>query len=200
MPPSIPTSFVPKHPVYTTARRAQGMFGALSLIAFFLAGVALVASLGVFAYERYLTGARDTKAAELADAEQKISHDTVEEFIRLRNRLVSAETLMDEHVILSAFFSLLETLTIQRVRFESLALTVGDDRVAELKLTGVARNFNALAAESAALSAERTVKRAVFSNIKVGNDGFVGFSLSAILDSDVVVGGTKFADTLPQTP
>ena len=139
IPPTIPTSFVPKQPVHTAARRSPGTFGILSLIAFFLAGAALVASGAVFAYERYLTGARDTKAAELADAEQKISRDTVEEFVRLRDRLASAEAIMENHVTLSSFFSLLETLTLQNVRFGSLALTVEDNRTAELKLTGVAR-------------------------------------------------------------
>ena len=200
IPPTIPTSFVPKQPVHTAARRSPGTFGILSLIAFFLAGAALVASGAVFAYERYLTGARDTKAAELADAEQKISRDTVEEFVRLRDRLASAEAIMENHVTLSSFFSLLETLTLQNVRFGSLALTVEDNRTAELKLTGVARNFNALAAESAALAAERAVKRAVFSDIKVENDGFVGFSLSALLEPDVVTGKVSSTETAPETP
>src|SRR3989344_6998649 len=196
----IPTSFVPKQPVHTIARHARGTFGMLSLIAFFLAGAALIVSGGFFAYERYLIGARDGRAAELADAEQKISRDTVEGFIRLHDRLVSAEALVDRHVTLSAFFSLLETLTLQNVRFNSLALTVGDDRTAELKLTGIARNFNALAAESAALSGERAVKRAVFSDITVGNDGFVGFSLSALLDPAVVTGTLPSAGSSPGTP
>ena len=200
IPPTIPTSFVPKQPVHTTARHVRGTFGILSLIAFFLAGAALIVSGGVFAYERYLIGARDGRAAELADAEQKISRDTVEGFIRLHDRLVSAEALVDRHVTLSAFFSLLETLTLQNVRFNSLALTVGDDRTAELKLTGIARNFNALAAESAALSGERAVKRAVFSGIKVGNDGFVGFSLSALLEPDVVTGAISPANPASETP
>ena len=67
-------------------------------------------------------------------------------------------------------------------------------------MAGVAGNFNARAAESAAIAAERAVKRAVFSDIKVENDGFVGFSLSALLEPDVVTGEVSSTEAAPETP
>lgn len=184
---------MPKQPVAPTSRRQKSGTNLLMLLGVAIAGVSVVLAGGVFALELYLKSARDTKAAELARAQQAVNIDTVEEFIRLRNRLASVETLLNQHVQLTEFLGVLEARTLQTVRFNRLSVAVGDDRSAEIEMEGVARSFNALAAQSTQFAAEKRIKRAIFSDIAVNENGTVGFSLTATLDPRLITS----ADVLP---
>lgn len=148
---------------------------------------ALVASAGVFGYDKYLESVRTAKEEKLKQAEASISRDTVEEFIRLRNRFESTETLLSQHVGLSQFFDLLESMSVQRVQFDHLSIEVEDDRTATIEVTGTAANFNALAAESAAFAAEKRIRRAIFSGISTNQTGAATFTLEAELDPRIVI-------------
>lgn len=158
---------------------------------FMIAGVTTVSisiaiALAVFGFEFYLKGAQETKTTQLMEAQRAVNIDTVEDFIRLRNRLGSVETLLDNHVELSEFFTVLETRTLQTVRFSGLAVAVAEDRSAEIEMSGTARTFNALAAQSTQFAAEKRIKRAIFSDISVNGNGTVDFSLTAILDPRLI--------------
>ena len=196
IPPTIPTSFVPKQPVTTGMRRPQSGVNVFLIIAGIVLGVSVLGAGGVFGYKLYLENVRDGKAAELQRAQDAINEDTIEGFVRLRNRLDSASTLLNQHVYTSQFFDVLETRTLQSVRFSSLTLSVLDDRSAEIQMEGVARSFNALAAQSEAFASEKRIKRAIFSSITVNTTGSVSFELTAELDPKLILA----SDATPITP
>lgn len=188
LPPTIPTSFVPKQPVATTRRQKSGT-NVLMIIAGVIAGLSVLLALAVFGYELYLKSAREAKAAELAEAQRAVNLDVVESFIRLRDRLSTVESILDQHIMLSSFFDSLEERTLQSVRFNTLSIAVDEDRAAEIQMDGVARSFNALAAQSASIATEKRIKRAIFSDISVNDNGTVGFSLTATLDPRLITLG-----------
>jgi hypothetical protein len=156
----------------------------LSLV---ILGIAILGAGGVFGYERYLLSIRDTKSVAVQKAQEGIDASTVEEFIRTRDRFTAAKGLLNNHVAVSNFFNLLESLTLQNVRFNSLSFTLAEDRSAEIQMNGTARTFNALAAQSSAFSAEKRIKRAIFSDIKVNDNKTVSFSLGAEVDPKLLV-------------
>lgn len=168
----------------------------LFIVGGIVAIISIVLAAGVFGYEMYLKNARDQKSAQLAAAQKEVNIDTVEGFIRLKNRLNTVETLLNQHVALSEFFDTLESRTLQTVRFSGLSVAVEDDRSAEIKMEGVARSFNALAAQSSAIAAEKRIKRAIFSDISVNENGTVAFSLTATVDPRLITSG----DVLPGIP
>ncbi len=181
LPPTIPTSFVPKQPVTTQPRRTRAKNGIFFYIGLFILGVAVIGAGLTFGYKTYIESVRTSRKAALELAEKNISASAVEDFIRLRNRIQASKTLLNQHVVSSQFFDVLEGLTLQNVRFQSLILSVGNDRTAKIEMHGVARSFNALAAESAAFAAEKRIKRAIFSGITADKNGVVSFSLKAEL-------------------
>lgn len=163
------------------------MAGAFGFLAYIILGVVVVIAFGVFAYSRLLASSQDAKRAELAKAEAAINLSVVEDFVRLNNRLKSGETLLENHVALSNFFALLNTLTPSTVRFSALHLQLGRGLTVQLDGTGYARSFNALAVVSAAFAADGRIKDAVFSSIVVNpKDGSVSFKLNAALDPKIV--------------
>lgn len=154
-----------------------------------VAGVALLASGAVFAYDRYLSYVQSAKEAELKKAQAAVNPETVGEFIRLKDRFNAGTTLLDQHVTLSRFFDELEGLTLQNVQFSNLNLVVAGDGTATVDMNGVAKNFNSLAAQSNAVAADKKIKRAIFSGIgfDTGNTR-LKFKLTADIDPALVRG------------
>ncbi len=158
------------------------------MIAVALLVLALAGAGAVFGYQRYLEGVRNSKQVEVQTVRQSINSQVVEDFIRTRDRFTAAQDLLNNHVAVSQFFDLLESLTLQSVRFDGLTFRLAEDRSAELEMQGVARSFNALAAESSAFASEKRIKRAIFSDIRVDPvTRTVSFSLSAALDPALLV-------------
>lgn len=180
-------------------RRQQSGSNIFLIIAAVIAGISILAAVGIFAYELYLKNARDQKSAALLEAQRAVDLDTVEGFIRLKNRLSTVEVLLNQHIALSEFFNTLESKTLQTVRFSGLTVEVNDDRSAEIQMEGVARTFNALAAQSSAIAAEKRIKRAIFSDISVNENGTVGFTLTASVDARLITSG-EVLPGIPDTP
>ena len=181
LPPTIPTSFVPKQPVAFQPRRTRAKKGIFFYGALFILAVAVVGSGLTFGYKTYVESVRTARKASLDTAEKNISAAAVADFIRLRNRIQASKILLNQHVVSSQFFDVLERLTLQNVRFQSLIVSVGNDRTAKIEMHGIAKSFNALAAESAAFAAETRIKRAIFSGITADKNGVVSFALKAEL-------------------
>lgn len=187
LPPTIPTSFVPYSASATARRLRTDFIGAFGFFAYGVLGLAVILALGVFLYGRILDGTLASKDAALAKAEAAIDPATVASFVQLRNRLTSSQSLLNAHPALSNFFSVLEKTLPATARFSKLHLTLGSGNTAKLDAAGVAKNFNVLAALSAAFATDGRIKDAIFSNIIVSQkDNSVSFVLTATLAPDLI--------------
>jgi len=187
IPPTIPTSFVPRSTFASTRRTFTTNFtDVFSIFAYAVLGVVFALALGVFFYGRILAGAQASKDAELAKAEKAIDLATVQGFMQLRDRLTAGQKMLGSHLALSNFFKLVETLLPTNVRVSNLHLTLDTTKRVRLEGAGVAKSFNALAAVSNSFAADGRIKEAIFSNIVVNRDSSVSFALSATLDPKVV--------------
>lgn len=186
--PGIPTSFVPKQPV-ETRRPVHSGTNLFLIIGLALAGVSVLAAAATFGYSFYLERSLEAKAAELAQAEASVNEETIEDFVRLRDRLASGGDLLSNQVVMSQFMDTLEELTLQNVRFNSMQIIVANDRTATIEAEGTARTFNALAAQSNAFAEVRGIKRAIFSDIALSESRLVTFTLTADIDRALVTAG-----------
>lgn len=186
LPPTIPTSFVP-HSSSTPRRFRSDMTGAFRFFAYAILFISFLLAIGVFFYGSILSAEKSSKDKDLLAAEQAIDLKTVENFVRLGNRLSSSETLLSKHIAFSGFFSSLESIMPTTARFTNLHLFIDTKGVAKVDGTGVAKNFNALASVSQAFANDGRIKDAIFSNIRVnGNNNSVSFSLTATLDPSII--------------
>lgn len=186
LPSSIPTSFVP-HPGGQQARQYRSnVGGVLNILAYVVLGIAVISAIGVFAYGKVLAGEKAAKDAELAKAEANIDPTAVQNFIRLRDRLSASSGLLDHHIAVSQFFTLLEKILPSTTRFTTLHIVTDAKGAVALQGSGVAQSFNALAAASNAFAKDGRIKDAIFSNIAVANSGAVSFKLGATIDSSLL--------------
>lgn len=180
LPPTIPTSFVPRPAV--ARRHSVDFIGAFGFLMYVILGIVFLMALGVFFYGKILATEQSNKDAELATKEANIDRATIEDFVRLSNRLKQSDTLLSKHVTFSNFFNALQTILPTNVRFSTLHLSLDSRGVPRVDGSGVAKNFNALAAASTALAADGRIKDAIFSKLSVNKDNSVSFGLSASLD------------------
>ncbi|MSU74657.1 hypothetical protein EXS57_02665 [Candidatus Kaiserbacteria bacterium] len=186
LPPTIPTSFVPRSASATTHQLRSQLTSTFGLFSYAVLGIVFVLALSVFFYDQILSGAQTERHSALLKQQEAIDPATIGSFVQLRDRLNSGTLLLSNHVAFSNFFELLETILPNSVRFNSLHLTMNDIKKVKIEGFGVARNFNALAAVSTAFATDGHIKDAIFSNITVNKDSSVSFALSAALDPKVI--------------
>jgi Tfp pilus assembly protein PilN len=195
--PGIPTSFVPKQPLQTPKRKQSTGNNIFMLVSLAVAGLSIIAAGGIFAYSQLLAHEQTAKAAELQKEQDAVSDATVKDYIRLKDRLDSGETLLNNHILLSQFFTELESVTLQDVQFTSLTIDVAGDGSAKITLNGLAKNFNALAVQSNAIAADANFKEAIFSGIGFDQGGKIKFTLTADIDPSLIHMTEKQAAAAP---
>jgi|SRR3990167_7433030 len=187
MNPQAPASFIPKKPLTAEARRRGGFGGLLFLLAFLIFLASLIAGGATFLYKQYLQSAIASKDESLKRAEAAYDAGVIQDLTRLDARIGEAKSLMDNHVAASAFFSFLSGVTLESVQFTALTYDLTGDGSAEIKLSGQGRNFSAVALQSDQFNTSRVLKNVVFSDIKVGLQGVVTFSVSATVDPTLLL-------------
>lgn len=186
--PTIPTSFVPHAPGGGEQKFRTDFTGAFALLAYGALGIVFLMAIGVFVYERVLEGKRAAQNTALAQEEANIDTETVESFVKLRDRLNQSRILLDKHTALSYYFDELARVLPENVRFTTMEVAADPAGVVKVQASGVAKSFNALASFSSTLGEEKSkIRDAIFSKIKVSNkDSSVSFGFSASLDSELI--------------
>lgn len=179
LPPTIPTSFVPR-PGAASIKRHADLSGAFGFFAYGVLGIAIFLAVGAFIYSSILTAEQKARDDALAKAVTNIDSSTVESFVHLRDRLSSGKKLLDAHPAVSNLFGAVSAILPTTVRFSNLHLKTGDTGAVTIEVSGMAKSFNALAAASDAFAADGRIKDAIFSDIKVQGNA-VTFTLAATL-------------------
>ena len=198
--PTIPSSFVPHET--SPARTSHADFaGAFSLFSYLVLAVVFVSAVGVFSYGRILTATQTSREAALIKATATIDADTIEDFVRLQDRLNSSQALLKSHVAFSNFFSSLQTLLPASVRFTALHISTSASGVTKVEGSGVAKSFNALTAASMAFTTESHIKDVIFSKISITRENTISFGFSATLDPRLTAfSATAFENSPPTSP
>jgi hypothetical protein len=180
----IQTSFIPKKSVEEVRkkRRTTGV-GLVTLIAFIIFIISLAATGSVFLYERFLTGAIQSKGADLERARAAFEPETIEDLSRIDEKLETGRRVLSEHIALSGLFELLENLTLKNVQFTGLELEETVDGIVA-RLTGEAESFAAVALQSDSFGGERHLRNVIFSDVNVISTGAVSFDLAFTLDPE----------------
>ena len=184
LPPTIPTSFVPRPPT-ASVRRRSNFTGAFAFLGYGVLAVVIALSIGAFIYSQILSTEQKRKDQALAKQVAAIDPQTVTKFIHLRDRLSRGLNLLNKHVALSGFWDTLIAISPSNIRFKTIHLSQDDAGFVTVSATGVAKSFNTLAATSDAFAKDGRIKDAIFSGIRVEGNA-VTFSLTATVDPSLV--------------
>ncbi len=177
------TSFIPKttlDPIANnTAHRPLGFFSFITSIIFFI--TVLVAG-GAFGWHKYLDSSKLKIQSDLDRNIKSFEPQTLDEYVRLNNRIDSAKTLLAKHVAVSYIFDFLQEQTIQSVKFSDFKYDIGTDGSALLSMNGEAKSYNAVAYQAEVFGKERALKTPLFSNLDLDTFGNVIFNFTTKVD------------------
>ncbi len=202
------TSFIPKttlDPIASnTVHKPIGFFSFIASIIFFI--TVLVAG-GAFGWNKYLENSKANTKNNLERNIKSFEPQTLDEYVRLNNRIDSAKTLLASHVAVSYIFDFLQEQTIQSVKFTDFKYETGPDGVATLSMNGQAKSYNAVAYQAEVFGKERALRTPLFSNLDLDTFGNVIFNFTTKIDPGFVTYTRKAttdnspdSDTIINTP
>ncbi|NTV44552.1 MAG: hypothetical protein HGA67_02560 [Candidatus Yonathbacteria bacterium] len=180
------TSFIPKQSLSPERRKRSSGSWLLTSIAGVILITSLVGAGGVFFYERVLTSRVNDMRDRLERMRSAFEPELITELKRLDNRLTTLDNILNHHVALSEFFSILEESTLQSVRFSQFAYNVDDTKGTKIVLAGEAANYSSVALQSDIFGQSRYFHNPMFSDMTLDNKGNVTFNVAFYLDSSLV--------------
>ena len=162
----------------------MGIFFLLALLVFIMS---LISAGAVFGYQRILSNNIADKDNSLRKAEGAFDAGTIQDLLRLDNRLAQARGLLQKHVAPSAILYFLSTITLERVQLNSFDMTLNKDGSASLNLAGVADSFSSVALQSDQFGSTKVLKDVIVSGVSVNDIGKVSFSVNATIDQSLIL-------------
>ena len=188
MEPKFQTSFIPKKPIGSTVSPSSNISAGGSLfssIATVVFVITLLTSGALFVYKNILSGQVEQYDKEINDASNAIQPQKIQDLIDANSRVTVTKTLLDNHVVVSKLLTLLNDLTIKRIRFTSLNY-INKNKESSLSISLEAQTYNALVQEQSLLKSNEFIKNPVFSNFSLGDNGFITVDFSATVDPSLV--------------
>lgn len=150
--------------------------GILVFIAFlFLAVVSLIYG-GIFFYKRSLNESLVSFTRELAQLEEQLDSQIIEEMSRVDRGLATARTLLSRHIYTSQMFTILEDNTLEDVYYTNFTYDFLNGRSS--KMEGVAEDYVTLHRQLERFRSLPAVSRVLFDTIQVVEEDKVGFTVT----------------------
>ena len=147
-----------------------------------------------FGYTQILKNTIASKDESLRKAEGAFNPGTIQDLLRLDNRLTQARLLLQKHVAPSALLYFLSTITLERVQLNSFEMGLNNNGSASLTVTGSADSFSSVALQSDQFGATKLLKDVIFSGISVNESGKVGFTVTATIDPSLLLYSNSIAE------
>jgi hypothetical protein len=187
MDPRFQTSFIPKKPLISNSKpvsRTINLFGLIATLVF-IATVGLAVS--VFFYDRLIVNQIIESKATLERAKGAFEPELINKIVRLDTKIGVAKGLLSDHLSASHFFDIVSKITLKTVRFKSYSFGfLAKDKIV-LSMKGQAQSFTAVALQSDALNAEKSLKDTVISDLSLDAIGTISFTVVANIDPAVVL-------------
>ncbi len=176
------TSFIPKKSydnVKTKRRDYGGLFMGIGVVIFILM---VLTAATVFLYNRYLNTQIEEMKVTLDREKGSLEKDIIKELSLISKKIESAKKILDNHIILTPLFDLLEQNTLRNVVFEDLSFSPEEDGWWSLTMSGRANSYATVALQSDVFGGNKNISNVVFSGLGVGTDGGVIFDVSVLVD------------------
>lgn len=178
------SSFIPKKT--STGGSFSQSGGLFPFIANTVFTIALIASVGVFAYDKYLQNSISNMDSDLNAARAELQPETIKQLAKSDRRIIAASQIMNNHVTLSSFFELLQSLTLQGVRFTSFSYGPGTNNATTIVIKGYARTYATVALQAKIFSENENFVNPLFSDLDLNDKGDVVFSMKTGINPKII--------------
>ncbi|MDD4989012.1 MAG: hypothetical protein PHV42_01110 [Candidatus Pacebacteria bacterium] len=198
MDPKLQTSFIPKKALTDGAVVSSGI-NLVSLIISVIFILTLATSGGLYLYSGVLDGQIVKETKTLKDNEDALESQTLEQYIRLDNRIEAAKQILHNHIAVTPIFDTLQKTVLRSIQFSELTLTFGGPDKVQLSMKGQTLNYGSIAYQSDVISKDESglIKNPIFSDLNLDSSGNVTFSFTSTLDPSLILYERNLNTPLP---
>lgn len=191
----VKTSFIPKASLQVERERrpATNPIALANIICTALLILAIIASAGIYLFERYTVQSIASKQESLERSRAAFEPATIRELSRLNKRIESGKKLLSQHIALSHLFDDLEARTLSTLRFSDFSYDTGSPGRILLTMSGYAASFNTVALQSENFSESDIITEPIFSNVNIDRNGVIKFDFDSVIN----VGRIGYTGTAP---
>jgi hypothetical protein len=189
------TSFIPKKPIIKERASAPVPVSIFLIISLFILFTVLIVTGGLYFYKGITEKSIVKMENDLNLASNRFEPAVISKFQVLDRRLSASNKILSNHISVTPIFKLLEGITMKTVRFTKFSYNMGTDKDPriEVKMSGVAMGYRAIALQSDLFAGEKNLIDPVFSNLTLDPDANVLFDLDFSVDKNFV----NYKQTLP---
>jgi len=198
------TSFIPKKPLAPQPENSsysEGGVSVVTIICVILFFGMLALSAGTYLYRGFLNRTLVNKKETLEKARSGFDVTTIRDLKRLDTRIEESKKILDRHIALSRFFTVLQSATLKTVRFSNLTLSQSTTNeggsadvvnapsafsLVQFRVRGTARSYTSVALQSDQFGKTKGMKDLIFSGIALDDKGNVNFDVSALFDAQLL--------------
>ena len=188
MEPRFQTSFIPKKPVITPSGSelmrsgGMGLFSTIATVSFI---ITILMSGSLFLYKNLLTSQVNQADKDLVSARAAFEPEKIQELIDMNSRILVTKQLLEKHVVISQILSLLQNLTVKKVRITDFSYTNKND-TPTISMSAEAQSYNAVAGQSNFFAQNDLVKSSQFSDFTLSDNGTISFKIFATLSPKLI--------------
>src|SRR3989344_7165961 len=189
MEPKFQTSFIPKKPIISepgsrvAVSHSINIFSAIATIVFVLT---ILTSGGVFIYKNILESQILLSDKSFNAAREAFHPEKMQELIDANSRIMAVKGLLEKHIASSEHLVLLQSLTVKRMRFNSLSYVNKNLGLPTLSIDGEVATYNALAEQEEIFSKNEFIKNPQFSNFRLEENGVISVKFFTTIDPKLV--------------
>lgn len=184
------TSFIPKKPIVLERASSPRQVGLFTIVSIFLFFTMLLATGGLYFYDKILEKKIIQMQADLDLATKRFEPSKIAQLKSLDKRLYAANEILSKHISVSPIFEALEAITIKSIGYTKFSYALEDESKKNPRISiimsGVSRGYAPIALQSDLFANNKNIIDPVFSNLKLDEKGNVLFDLNFSVDKDFV--------------
>ncbi len=181
------SSFIPKKPLIGSDVQQRhepvNFFALIGLVIFILS---IAAAVGSFFWVRILQKQLVDNQAALKTTREAFDPALIDEIKVVSNRINTAKGILTNHIALSSFFQLVQSVTLKNVRFNSLSYAY-DPKGVKVTMTGEADSFVSVALQSDVLNQNKLIINPVIGGLSLLDNGHVSFQFTGDVSPTIVL-------------
>ena len=157
--------------------------GVLVFIAFLFLAIVGAAYGGLFVYKGRLEGSLDVLTKDLAQLEDDLDSQVIEEMARVDRGLQTARSLLSRHAYTTKIFRLLQDNTLSSIQFKDFTY---DFETKKVSLVGIAPDFVNVDKQLKQFQSLPLIVSTSFTKVNITNDDAIGFSFELSLNENLL--------------
>lgn len=193
MEPKFNTSFIPKKSLQDVGGNTNGryvgrrdVYGPGFFLSLLLFLVAVVATVGLFAYSKITEKSIEEKITLLEGKKAVFNSEDIVALIRADAQIKNAHKLVLEHVTLSELFNHLEKITLKRVQYTELQYEGLPNETGLVTLTGTAKNFQDVALQTEQYRTDDSLRNPIVQELERAEKEDVNFSIDVLTNIELL--------------